>query len=69
MIYWLILLVIIAYNFKLKKNPVTYLWIGFFLFITGVIVSEFEMLNLSEISFRVCLIFLLAGFVFLIKDY
>lgn len=69
MIYYLILFGIVILNVKLKKSGGFYLWIGFYLFITGSIMDIFGLQNLAEVSMRVCLVFLIAGFAFSIKEY
>lgn len=69
MIYWIILFGIIILNLKFKKETSLYLWIGFYLFLASSVVSVFGIFNLSEISFRICLIFLLTGFAFSARDY
>lgn len=69
MIYYLILLCIIILNIKLKKNGGFYLWIGFYLFLISSTLDIFGLLNLAEVSMRVCFVFLITGFAFSIKDY
>ncbi len=69
MIYWLMFFGILIADIKLRKDASVYLWTGFYLFVAGSIVSFLGVFNLSEFVFRICLIFLLTGFIFSARDY
>lgn len=69
MIYYLILFGIIILNIKLKKGGGFYFWVGFYLFLIGSIIDIFGLPNFAEIFMRICLIFLISGFAFSIKEY
>ena len=64
MIYWLLLLGIIIYNIKHKKDGNFYLWIGFYLFLTGSVINILGFINFSETLMRVCFVLLLFGFAY-----
>lgn len=68
-IYWLILVGIIISKINLKKNGETYLWIAFYLFLAGSTTNILGLTNLAEVLMGICLVFLLSGFVFSVKEY
>lgn len=69
MIYWILFFGIFVANIKFKKDSSFYLWLGFYIFTAGSIISLLGVFNLSEIIFRICLIFLLVGFIYSARDY
>lgn len=69
MVYWIILLGILILNNWYKGDRIVYLWGGFSAFIIGAITSILGITIISEILMRLCLIFLLTGFIFSIKAF
>lgn len=69
MIYYLILLSIVLYNIKLRKEGVFYLMIGFYLFCLSALLNLLTFIDLSEFIIRIGLIFFLTGFAFSVREY
>lgn len=69
MIYWIVLLVIIAYIFKSKKRNEFFLRTGFYIFIISALLNLVGITNIVEISLAISLIFLLVGFIMAVMDF
>lgn len=69
MIYWVLLLGLIFINFKYKKDGTYYLWIGFYLFCVASFISIVNLVPFAEFFMRASLVFLIAGFILVVKEY
>lgn len=69
MIYWVVLIILILLNKKIKKDGMFYLRIGFYLFLTGALISIVGIEGVAEFFMRICLVFLLVGFSNLVSVY
>ena len=68
MIYWLILLSILIINFRFKKESIFFLWVGVCLFCIGAVVSIVSLQPLAEFIMRISLIYLLIGFLMVLRE-
>ena len=69
MVYWLLLIVIIFFNIRFKKNEIFYLKIGFYTFCAAALINIINLVSVAEIFFRISLIFLIFGFILTVKEY
>lgn len=63
MIFWLILLVIIAYQKVKKRENTFYLNNAFYIFISGALLKILTLDNFSEFLMRISFIFFLLGLI------
>lgn len=62
MYYWLFLFALLIFNWYKKKEEEFYLWVAFYLFCAGALLSIINLLFIAEILMRLSLIFWLFGF-------
>lgn len=63
MIYWLILVAIILFQFTQKRENIFYLKIAFYIFIFGALLNILTLKDFSEFFMRISFIFFLIGLV------
>lgn len=68
MIYYLVLVFVLILKFKLKKDEVFFLWIGFYLFLVSIILDLLKIKDYSEFVIRVGFEIFLFGFIFVAKE-
>lgn len=61
MIYWVILAGLIISSIFFKKRASFYLWIGFYIFLTGAVLKIIGINNVAEIMMRISFIGWLVG--------
>lgn len=63
-----ILVGLIIVSIKLKKAGLFYLWLGFYLFCAGSLISIIGLESLAEFIMRVSLLCLFMGFLLIFKE-